>query len=103
MTTRHFLRKESGAALFLGGLLGAGTAFLLTPSSGRELRHKLADRASHAKDKTLYYANEGKDRVMSAVESGQHFIGDRKSLVTRSVAAGKQAYRKEKERMARGH
>lgn len=77
------------AGVALGGLIGAGTALLLAPQSGRRTRRKLrrtaedlGDRAEetveHAADDARHYADEARraaersgKRVKESVEEGK--------------------------------
>lgn len=61
----HATRRQSGGdimpgvALFGAGLLvGAGLALLLAPTSGRELREEIVDRAGELRDKVTSAVDE---------------------------------------------
>jgi hypothetical protein len=59
-----------GMALFGAGLLvGAGLALLLAPTSGRELREGISDRAADLKERVGAAAEEAADAVSAASET----------------------------------
>jgi gas vesicle protein len=58
----------------LGAVVGAGTALLLTPSSGREMRAKLSDKLDAAKSKVegkLLAAEASVSHARDALSSNQ--------------------------------
>lgn len=90
-------------SFFLGGLIGAGVALLLAPSSGRETREKIKEFAGEAKGKAEEVIEQVKGKVTSVVEKGKEVLEERKSILTTAIEAGKEAYEKEKEKVAKGH
>jgi gas vesicle protein len=88
-------------AFLLGGLAGAGAALLLAPKSGNETRQRIREMAGEVKAKTEDYVEQAKGRVNSTIEKGKGYIQEKKSIVTTAVEAGKEAYEKEKERLAK--
>ena len=50
-----------------GAIVGAGTALLLAPSSGRETRRRLGDQASKLGTAALDAAREHKDEAMRSI------------------------------------
>jgi gas vesicle protein len=89
-------------AFVLGGIVGAGIALLMAPQSGRETREKIKEFADETRKKAGDYAGQVKDKVSSAVESGKHFVEEKKSLISTAIDAGKDAYSKEKEKLSKG-
>ncbi|MBI4825752.1 MAG: YtxH domain-containing protein [Nitrospirae bacterium] len=89
-------------AFVLGGIVGAGVALLTAPQSGRETREKLMEFADDGRKKVSEYAGQAKEKFSSAVDSGKHFMEDKKSLIANAYEAGKEAYSKEKERQTKG-
>ncbi len=87
----------------LGGLMGAGVALLLAPKSGEETRRRIRDFAGDMRDKAEDYVEETKGKVKSSFEKGKGFIEEKKSIITTAVEAGREAYEKEKERLAKEH
>ncbi len=88
-------------SFLLGGLMGAGVALLLAPKSGRETRQRIKDLADDVKAKAEDYAEQARGQVNAAVEKGKGFVQDQKSIIASAVDAGKEAYEKEKERLAK--
>jgi len=88
-------------AFVLGGIVGAGIALLMAPQSGRETREKIKEFADETRKKADDYAGQVKDKVSSAVESGKHFVDEKKSLISTAIDAGKEAYSKEKEKLSK--
>lgn len=50
-------------AALAGAVIGAATALLLSPTSGKELRGKLKDKLSSAKDELDHLVDQGKQMV----------------------------------------
>jgi gas vesicle protein len=84
-------------AFLSGSLIGAGIALLLAPYSGRETREKIKDFKNEAVDTTRTYAQETKNKVTSKVEKGKKFLEGKKSAVSETVKAGKEALKIEEE------
>lgn len=51
-------------AFLLGGVIGAGTALLLAPQSGKKTRKQIKDLAEDIKDQAVEYVDELKKRVL---------------------------------------
>lgn len=85
----------------LGGIVGAGVALLMAPQSGRETRAKIRELAEDAKEKATGYVEGTKEKVSSYVDKGRGLYDEKKSLVKSAIEAGKEAYEKEKERLAK--
>jgi gas vesicle protein len=100
MKGRKTMRKESVAALFVGGLVGAGVAMLVAPKSGGEVRERIGKFAEGARDSVKDYAHQGKARVVDLAERGRGYVRGRKTLVKTAYSAGKEAYVEERGRMA---
>lgn len=79
----------------LGGMVGAGLAFLLSPQSGQETRKKLRELAKDVQEKTSDYMSHAKERAASTVEKGKGAFEEKKSAITAALEAGKEAYEKE--------
>ncbi len=91
--------KRSASTLFLGGLIGAGTALLFAPGSGKETRRKIGNYADEVRCKAESSLRQGKDMMISAYEKGSDYIDSGRTLVSASIEAGKKAYQREKERL----
>lgn len=103
MTLKNIIRKEPVAALFLGGLIGGGAALMFAPRSGKQTRQRIEDFSEDVKERAQCYVMRGKGKVTSAVGKGRDFFEAKKSLITASVEAGREAYGKEKERLTKKH
>ena len=89
-------------AFLLGGVVGAGLAFLAAPQSGEVTRRKLKELADDIKDKTNEYINDTRDRVNTAADESRDYYDEKKSMIKAAIDAGKDAYEKEKEKFAKG-
>ena len=89
-------------AFLLGGVVGAGLAFLVAPQSGEETRRKIKELADDIKDKTNEYINEAKDKATAVADESKGYYDEKKSLIKAAIDAGKDAYEKEKEKFAKG-
>lgn len=98
-------------AFFLGGLVGAGVALLLAPKTGSETRQMIKEYAGDVKGKAEGYLEKAKgsasvvvdkvkDSATSVLEKGKGFVEEQKTIITSAVEAGKEAYEKEKEKLA---
>jgi len=93
--------KNVAVAFLVGGAIGAGLALLFAPASGNETRRKIKegfeDAGDWAKDRyqdARYKVAEGSDKVKS-------FVSDRRDDLHSAFEAGREAYQKGKERLAR--
>lgn len=103
---RHYEDEGCGASsmflsFLLGGLVGAGIALLMAPKSGRETRQRIRDFADDVREKAENYAEQAKGKFTSTVEKGKGFVQNQKSIIGSAVEAGKEAYEREKERLAK--
>ena len=89
-------------SFLLGGVVGAGLAFLLAPQSGIETRRKIKDLADDVKEKTNTYINETWEKVAGAMDDGKGYYEEKKTLIKSAIEAGKEAYEKEKEKFSKG-
>ncbi|MEK6691385.1 MAG: YtxH domain-containing protein [Nitrospirota bacterium] len=86
-------------AFIFGGAIGAGLALLLAPQSGKETMEKLKGLTEDVTEKASRYADQIKEKVNSAIEEGKGLMGEKKSIITTAIEAGKEAMEKEKERL----
>ena len=101
------------AYFLLGGAIGAITALLLAPKSGRELRSDIADTARKgvdgAREKAADYYEQTRGRATEFYETAKSQVGDVAGAARAQVArggetisaaidAGKRAYADEKRR-----
>ncbi|MCI0469911.1 MAG: YtxH domain-containing protein [Nitrospirae bacterium] len=82
-------------SFLLGGMVGAGLAFLLAPQSGSETRRRISDFADDVRERASGYAKQAKDGVMSSVDKGKDFFEEKKTAISAAFEAGKEAYERE--------
>jgi hypothetical protein len=58
----------------IGAVVGAGTALLLAPSSGRETRRRLGDQASKLGNAAIDAAREHKDEAMRTISEAANGV-----------------------------
>ncbi len=86
---------------FLGGaLLGAAAAILLAPQAGRESREQLRGYARRTGENLETLADEAAEAWGTAVEKGREFIQEKTSLLAEAFEAGREAMRREREKLA---
>jgi gas vesicle protein len=88
------------SSFFLGGLIGAGIALLVAPTTGRETREQIKGLAGNVKEKADTYYEDIKEAVTSTLENGKGLIDEKRRLITNAVQAGIEAYEKKKQEMA---
>ena len=96
----------SSAAVLLGFLsgaaLGAVTAILLAPRTGKESREMLRGYARRAEDGLRDLVGEAGERFEGAVEEGRDFIESKKTVLRDAFDAGREAMRREREHFTKG-
>jgi gas vesicle protein len=97
---------SSSAAVLLGFLsgaaLGAVTAILLTPRTGRESREMLRGYARRAEDGLRDLVGEAGQKFEGAVEEGREFIESKKTVLRDAFDAGREAMKREREHFTKG-
>ncbi len=71
----------------VGGVVGAGLAFLLAPKPGKEIRSDMKR-----------FATTTKDRVTVAIDKGKNLYDEGRTAVANTIDAGKNAYIQQKEK-----
>lgn len=87
------------AGMGLGALIGAATALLLAPKSGRETREDLkhaADEVRAKADKVIHDLSESSDEL---VKKSKELLETTKGKVQQAIDAGKQAMARKREEM----
>ena len=95
-------RVSSGGvmlAFLSGAALGAIAALLLAPQSGRESRERLRGYARQAEDNLRELANEAGQRFEEVVDEGKEFVQAKKSVLREAFEAGREAMKRERDRM----
>jgi gas vesicle protein len=75
-------------SFFIGGLVGAGVAFLLAPRPGSETREKIKEFAEDVKGKAEGYYEQARETAASTVEKGREFVEKNRSAVTSVIDSG---------------
>lgn len=87
----------SVALAFLSGvLLGAATAFVLAPQTGRESRESLLRAARRASDDFRDFSGRATDTWEEVVSKGKDFVNEAGSLVKDAIDTGRDAIRSER-------
>ncbi|MBA2251115.1 MAG: YtxH domain-containing protein [Nitrospirales bacterium] len=83
---------------FLGGAaVGAVTAFLMAPQSGRESREQLKEYARRAGDNLREATDKAGHTWQTAVEKGRDVVQEQKSILKEALDAGRDAMRGQRE------
>ncbi|MGQ7889462.1 YtxH domain-containing protein [Paenibacillus sp. WC2504] len=81
--------KDLLIGAIVGGLLGAATALLFAPKSGRELRNDIAENAKAVSDKTVQLATSVSQKTQEVAKSvsttTSDFVGKAKETATNVV------------------
>jgi gas vesicle protein len=85
------------SSFFLGGLIGASVALLVSPKSGRETREQIKDLAGTATTKATDYYGQVKEAVSCTLENAKGLIDEKKRLITDAVQAGFAIYEQKKQ------
>ncbi|WP_455378945.1 YtxH domain-containing protein [Petrachloros mirabilis] len=86
-------------AFLTGAALGAVVAILLTPQSGRESREQLRRYARRAEEGLHDIAGEAGERFEEVVDRGREFIESKKTMLREAFEAGREAMKRERDRM----
>ncbi len=95
-------RGSSSAVLlaFLSGAaLGAIAALLLAPQSGRESREQLRGYARRAEENLHDLAGQAGERFEEVLGQGKEFVEAKKSVLREAFEAGREAMKRERDRM----
>jgi gas vesicle protein len=90
-------------AFLSGAALGAMAALLLAPQSGRKTREQLRGYARKAEDTLREAASEAGQRFEEAVNEGKEYVEARKSVLREAFDAGREAIKRERERIQGDH
>lgn len=89
-------------AFLSGAALGAVAALVLTPQSGRETQEQLRGYARRTEEGLRELAGKAGEAFEEAVDKGREFVGTKKSVLTEAFEAGREAMRRERERLSGG-
>jgi len=97
-------RGSSSAGVLLaflsGAALGAVTALLLTPQTGRESREQLRGSARRAEGNLRDLAGQAGEAFEEVVGEGKEFVDSKKSVLREAFDVGREAMRRERERLS---
>ncbi len=88
------------AGLGLGALIGAVTALLLAPQSGKETRDDLREAAEELKMKANKVVQDLSESSEELVKKTKEALQATKEKVGSAIETGKQVFKKNKEEMA---
>src|SRR5215217_5945287 len=95
--------RGSSAAVLLafisGAALGAVAALLLAPQSGQDSREQLRGYARRAEDNLRDLAGQAGDVLDEVMGQGKDFVKAKKSVVKEAFEAGREAIKRERDRM----
>ena len=80
---------------FLGALMGAATALLLTPKTGQETRDFIREKGGDFSKRAQEYAKEAQVRAGEYFDKGRDFFEEQSQRLTTAFEAGKEAMKEE--------
>jgi len=86
-------------AFLSGAALGAVAALLLAPQTGRESREQLRGYARRAEDNLRELAGQAGETLEGAIEQGKEFVEAKKSVLREAFEAGREAVKRERDRV----
>jgi len=86
-------------AFLSGAALGAVAALLLAPQTGRESREQLRGYARRAEDNLRELAGQAGEALEGVVDQGKEFVEAKKSVLREAFEAGREAVKRERDRV----
>ena len=80
---------------FLGGLIGAASALLLAPKTGREMRDQLLEQSNEFARRAQAMATEAQDRAGNWLDKSREVFEEQTQRLMSAFEAGKDAMRDE--------
>lgn len=80
---------------FLGSMLGAAAALLMTPKTGRETRELLAERSNEVAKRAQAMANDAQGRAGEWFDKSRELFEEQTQRLMTAFEAGKDAMREE--------
>ena len=80
---------------FLGGVVGAATALLLAPRTGRETRELLAERGNEFARRAQEFATDAQGRAGEWMDKSRELFEEQTQRLMGAFEAGKDAMREE--------
>ncbi len=97
MSDQHGSCSSLGVIAFMSGAaLGAVAAILYAPKSGEETRTAIREYARRAEEEVLERAKEVRKDISHSVDEAKRFLKDTEATIVAALAAGKEAFKKEK-------
>ena len=87
-------------AFLSGAAVGAVAALLLSPQAGEESREQVRRYAKRKEGNLRELAGKAGETLDKAVEKGREFVSENKSVLTEAYQAGREAMRRERERLS---
>ncbi|MGC3973422.1 MAG: YtxH domain-containing protein [Nitrospira sp.] len=88
-------------AFVSGAMLGAMAAILYAPNSGEETRRAIKGYARRTEEDMLEKAKEIRTDISRTMEEAKRYLKETEATIAAALAAGKEAFKKEKERTDR--
>lgn len=88
-------------AFVSGAMLGAMAAILYAPSSGEETRRAIKGYARRTEEDVLEKAKEIRSDIAHTMEEAKRYLKETEATIAAALAAGKEAFKKEKEKVDR--
>ena len=91
-------RNDTGGYLgwfLLGGLIGAASALLLAPKTGREIRDQLLERGNEFAKRAQEMANDAQGRAGDWLDKSRELFEEQTQRLMSAFEAGKDAMREE--------
>ncbi len=83
-------------AFLSGAIIGATAAILYAPTSGEETRRTIKGYARRTEEEVLEKAREIRGDLSHTMEEAKRFVKEAEATIAAAVAAGKEAFKKEK-------
>lgn len=80
---------------FLGAIMGAAAALLLTPKTGEETRDLIRERGADLTKRAQEYAKDAQGRAGELFDKGREFFEEQSQRLTTAFEAGKEAMKEE--------
>ena len=80
---------------FLGGLIGAAAALLLTPRTGQQTRELLAEHGGEFARRAQEVANDAQGRAGDLFDKGREYFEEQAQRLTSAFEAGRSAMKDE--------
>ena len=87
---------DMSIAFLSGAVLGAVAAILYAPKSGEETRTAIRGYARRTEEEVLEKAKEVRKDIVHSVDEAKRFLKETEATIAAALAAGKEAFKKEK-------